>query len=76
MDEDGPLASIIRKIFYSEEPQLTDAIADWITVRQLQQYRGVVVSALSEGSRFKSCSVHKKLCPLTKALFCKAGVSV
>ncbi|XP_030856416.1 disintegrin and metalloproteinase domain-containing protein 10 [Strongylocentrotus purpuratus] len=31
VDEDGPLASIIRKIFYSEEPQLTDAIMAWIT---------------------------------------------
>ncbi|XP_041458780.1 disintegrin and metalloproteinase domain-containing protein 10-like [Lytechinus variegatus] len=31
VDEDGPLASIIRKIFYSDEPQLTDAIREWLT---------------------------------------------
>ncbi|XP_071500624.1 disintegrin and metalloproteinase domain-containing protein 10-like [Diadema antillarum] len=31
-NEDGPLARIIRKFFYSDEPQLTDAIAEWITV--------------------------------------------
>lgn len=30
--EDGPLAVIIRGIFYSDEPQLADAILSWLQV--------------------------------------------
>lgn len=30
--EDGPLANIIRGIFYSDEPQLYDAILSWLSV--------------------------------------------
>ena len=33
-NEDGPLSSIVRRIFFSDEPEIIDALKDWLQVRR------------------------------------------